>query len=338
MLNKLVLHRNYLQTIKEIQSFATPDPHQNIPTEQEIHFSDLIVQNAQLVPCEKMEKIKCLPYQIEDGVFKNRHIAAYDESFMNYACLEGIAYFTSHSMVLLGEQAYAPICYLTANFYTRSQTLNTKLKTIRVINNPEREFNKDYNIDKVEFLKKNVPDGVVLLIDGPIIGGDYYTFMTEAIEEFHKRDVIPIFFVKNSQSNLVTENIKDFVGKYNSDMHWAYNYLKPGERTSFFLYYDKYNDANSKVFCYLRAFNVGPQRIEIHSKTYDIYKDIMSDVINMVYYLILVQGDQHNPQVRPIAIAEKYAREILRMINVAKIMKASGLMPTMNQERFGYDG
>lgn len=335
MLNKIVLHKNYLQTIKEIHSFATPDPQQTIPVEQGIRLSDLIIQNAQLVPCEKMEKIRCVPAQLENGIFKKRYIAAYDESFMNFACLEGIAYFTCHAMVLLGDEAYAPICYLTANFYTRSKSLNTKLKTIRVIENPEREFNKDYNIDKVEFLKENAPDGVILLIDGPIIGGDYYTYVTEAIDEFHKRDIIPIFFVKNSTSNLVTENIKDLAGKYNSDMHWAYNYLKPGERTSFFLYRDTYNTANSKVFSYLRAFNVGPQRIEMHYTTYNRYKDILPGLLNMVFYLILVQGDQHNPQVRPVAVAEKYAREVLRMINVAKIMRASGLMPTMNQERFG---
>ena len=43
-----------------------------------------------------------------------------------------------------------------------------------------------------------------------------------------KKNVIPIFVVKNSNSNMVTENIPELKGKFNSDMHWAYTFQKAG--------------------------------------------------------------------------------------------------------------
>jgi hypothetical protein len=52
--------------------------------------------------------------------------------------------------------------------------------------------------------------------------------------------------------------------------------------------------------------------------------------------LLLVQGDFKNPQIRSISIAEKYARATLKLMNVNQIMKKSGIVPTMNQERFGW--
>ena len=61
----------------------------------------------------------------------------------------------------------------------------------------------------------------------------------------------------------------------------------------------------------------------------------MNDIIDMVYYLLLVQGDRNNPQVRPIAIAEKYARDVKHLFDITKMLKETGIKATMNQERFG---
>lgn len=58
--------------------------------------------------------------------------------------------------------------------------------------------------------------------------------------------------------------------------------------------------------------------------------------MDLVYYLLLVQGDLKNPQIRPIAIAEKYARKTLQLIDINKLTYGSGLIPTMNQDRFGW--
>ena len=62
----------------------------------------------------------------------------------------------------------------------------------------------------------------------------------------------------------------------------------------------------------------------------------MDEIMDLIYYLLLVQGDLRNPQVRPIAIAEKYARETIHLVDINKLTRDSGLIPTMNQERFGW--
>ena len=57
--------------------------------------------------------------------------------------------------------------------------------------------------------------------------------------------------------------------------------------------------------------------------------------LDCIYFAILAQGDLKNPQVRPVAIAERYARETVKFLDANSIMKNSSLMPTMNQARFG---
>ena len=155
--------------------------------------------------------------------------------------------------------------------------------------------------------------------------------------EILKMNTIPIFIVKNSNSNLVTESIPDLRKKFNSDMHWAFTLLDPGFRTNFYRYEDIHNKDFSKIFCYLKSFNVSPQRIEFHVKTFEKYQDILNEMMHLIYYLVLVQGNLKNPQVRSIAIAEKFARETLNLFDMRNLMKSLGLTPTMNQER-GFGG
>lgn len=83
----------------------------------------------------------------------------------------------------------------------------------------------------------------------------------------------------------------------------------------------------------MKPFNVSPQRIEIHPSTYEMYKKEVYTITDLIYYLILVQGVLKNPQVRPIAIAEKYAREVKKLYNINQILKFSQLEPTINQAR-----
>jgi hypothetical protein len=70
--------------------------------------------------------------------------------------------------------------------------------------------------------------------------------------------------------------------------------------------------------------------------TYSKYSSHVNDFFNLAYYLLLAQGDLRNPQPRSIAIAEKYARTTLRLINFEQMMKDVGITPTMNQERFAW--
>jgi len=148
-----------------------------------------------------------------------------------------------------------------------------------------------------------------------------------------ERNIIPIFIVKNSNSNLVTDYVPSLKGKFNSDMHWAYTTLQPGTRTNFFVYEDSVNSEFSKIFCYLKTFDISPQRVEFHPRTYKKYQGIMEEMMHLIYYLVLVQGDLKNPQLRSIAIAEKFARETLDLFDMSNLMKTLGLVPTMNQER-----
>jgi len=59
----------------------------------------------------------------------------------------------------------------------------------------------------------------------------------------------------------------------------------------------------------------------------------MAELMNLVYYLMLIQGDYRNPQARTIAIAEKYARATLKLIHMRRLMN-SLVTPTINQDRF----
>jgi hypothetical protein len=160
--------------------------------------------------------------------------------------------------------------------------------------------------------------------------------MGRLLEELHNKNVFPVFFVKNSDSNLVVDNLSSIKNRFNSDLHWSYNFLKPGERTNFFRYTDKVNPKNTKLFCYIKPFDhISPQRIEIHPDTYSRYIDYIEEIFDLIYYLMLVQGDKSNPQIRPIAIAEKYAREMIKTVNIRPLLKNTSLVSTIDQERFG---
>ncbi len=194
----------------------------------------------------------------------------------------------------------------------------------------------DYIKDRIEFLVEYTPDGSVLFIDGPLIAGDVYVRMIGAMDTFHEKNLFPAFFIKNSNSNLVTDNTSGLRGKYNSDLHWANVLLKPGQRSSFFKYVDVNNPRNAKVFCYFKTFRSSPLRIEFHLDTYEREQDRIPSIMDLVHYYGLVQGDARNPQIRPIAIAEKFARATLKLVDFDRIMRTAGATPTINQERFAW--
>ena len=119
-------------------------------------------------------------------------------------------------------------------------------------------------------------------------------------------------------------------------MHWAYSNLNKGNRSAFFIYRDLKNPRNARIFCYLKAFDTSPLRVEFHPITFEKYKPMIQDILDMIYYFLLLHGDSKNPQIRPIAIAEKYARETIHLFDLEEIVRSSGLTPTVNQERFGW--
>lgn len=332
--NKLIIHPQFEDTLKEVSSMTV-----SLPNYQEkIGYSldELTFTNGELViPVDKIDRVRLSPEKGIKMLERRTFIAAYDESISKFDSLEGSAFFTSHSLSLMDKFNYIPVNYITFYFYTKSQEIVKKSKYIKLSYEPEIDSKKDYILDRIAFLERAMPKYSLLLIDGPLIGGDVYTYMIRSIEIFHKKEIIPIFIVKNSTSNLVTDNVEELQNKYNSDMHWSYNFLAQGERTSFFTYQDRINPKNAKIFCYLKTFNLSPQRVEMHVETFYKYQELIPDIMDLIYYLIIVQGDPLNPQVRLIAIAELYARETLKLININKIIKEVGITPTMNQIRFG---
>ena len=332
-IKKLIVPNAFKETVKEIKKINISIPF--IPSSIELNFSNYIFPpNGELVSVIDEIKVEDLNSQVGEQIaHEGRQIAAYDESINKFSALEGTAYLTSHSMTIVGEGDFIPINLLTLYFYTRSKSITDKCHFVKHSENPEMDSKKDYIKDKIGLLEEYAPNQSILLIDGPLIGGDVYTFMIQAIKKFLGKDVISLFFVKNSSSNLATDNLGDLKYKFNSDMHWAYKILKSGQRTNFFRYVDRNNPKNAKVFCYLKAFNLSPQRVEFHIDTYNRYVEEIPQLMDLVYYLTLVQGDMKNPQLRPISIAEKYARETLKLVDINNLMRTVGLNPTMNQER-----
>jgi hypothetical protein len=335
--NKLFFHPLFNDTIAEINRLNVQLPANPSDMEMDFHL-DTYPQNGGLV--SKVEDIKSYKLNDKNGEkFAQSEIilCAYDESINNYLGLEGIAYLTSHSLIVHYKEEYLPLNFLTFYFYTRAEIYSKESNVIKYSTNIEVDSKKDYVNDRNKFIINNTPNNSILFIDGPLFGGNLNAQAFQLNEKLLEKNIIPLFFVKNSYSSLATDHIEELKGKYNSDLHWAYNSLGIGERTNLFKYTDEYNKKDySKVFFYIKIFNISPQRVEFHTRTYEKYWAKMPELFDLIYYLLLVQGDLKNPQIRSISIAEKYARATLKLINVNQVMKKSGIVPTMNQERFGW--
>ena len=66
-----------------------------------------------------------------------------------------------------------------------------------------------------------------------------------------------------------------------------------------------------------------------------MYPESIERIMELILYLLLVQGIKANPQLRPIAIAEAYARAVLKFIDINKYFEEAKITPTLNQIRFG---
>ena len=338
-LNKLLIHPAFKETIAEIKKFNPKITKTSI--NEQISYDLNEGGDGIIEMIEKEEKYVLKPVSLEKLAVEGNNILAYDESINKFACLEGNAVMTSHSLIMLGKTDYVPSCFITFYFYTHSQTYSKNSKFIKYSIEAEVDSKRDYLDNRTKFILDVVPESSLLLIDGPLLGSQSSGYTIKMNAELLKKDIFPIFFVKNSSSNLVIDNHPSLKGKYNSDMDWSFKFLKVGERTALFRYKEMGDDrtgnpSHIKVFCYMKVHDISPVRIEFHPETLKKYAEEIDNVLNTIYYLILVQGDLKNPQVRPIAIAEKYARETLKLFDIDKLMREAGVVPTMNQERFAW--
>lgn len=339
--NKFILHPQFKSRIDSIKKeIELPLTSSTIVLSND---DQLIKTHGNLSIIKEIAKIKL---NLDKGreYYSNFNFLAYDESIEKFQALEGSGYLTCHSLIFLDEDDYLASNCLSFAFYTRSKILLEKNGTLRdarkeLINcdkdedSIESAFNRDYANERAKFILKNCPNNAVLIIDGPLIGKQMSDYTVELNQKLIEKSVIPIFIVKNSSSNLVTDNILNLRGNYNSDMHWASKYLSKGERTNFFLYQDSNNKNFSKIFCYLKPFDASPQRIEIHPTTFHGREDLIEKLMDVFYFFFVAQGDLKNSQVRPVAIAEMYARESKKMYDINKILRESKMQPTMNQKR-----
>ncbi len=290
------------------------------------------------VKVEKIDNVDKWKLNSRNGQKKQEQykLCAYDESLVKIPSLEGNGFFISHSLITMSEDRYVPLIYLTFNFYTRSKDVSDGNNALKLTTKPfEFESKIDYINDRKNVLSKYTPDSSILFIDGPLIGGQITEYNMQLNAELFKRKIFPIYFVKNSDSSLITDNFPSLSGKYNSDFEWAFKILKPGERTGLF----KYNDLvgnKKKIFSYVKAFATPPCRIEFDQMTYLNLRNSIDEIFDIIYYLLLAQGNPRNPQVRPIVIAEMYAREALKVIDFDNIIHQTGITPTMNYTRFGW--
>ncbi len=266
---------------------------------------------------------------------KSTLISAYDESIAYYSSLEGKVAYISHSLVTMFNNQYYPLNRLNLIFCTKSGLVWNRIPGSILASRWDVDTTISVEIakQKKNFLIENAVPNSIILIDGPFLAGDGSFTFYSAINNFIEKNIIPIFIVKNSYATLLVDNLSDLKGNYNSDLHYANEVLEEGTRTPFFKYVS--NQGNkSKVFCYLKhKNNYSPIRVEIPTPVFDKNRQSIEDVMDMIYYLIAVQGSSVNPQVRPIAIAEKYARETLNLINVNKDTIQMKLTATMNEQR-----
>jgi len=332
--SKLIFQENYKEKIADLKKIK-PTIISN-PIQEDPNYS--LLDYTIGYKLEAIENIASHRLNAKDGLEEARKviILGYDESKIKFLALEGTAFFTTHTLVIVGNDDYLPITLFTINFYTKSKKLVEKSSFIRYSENPSIDSELDYIAERNEFLSFWGEKNSIMFIDGPFIGGNITSYNLNLIDNLLQKNIIPIFFVKNSTSNLVVNNIPELKGNFNSDLHWLHHFLESGTRSNIFKYTDEHNSANSKIFFYIKTLrNISPQRVEMHPKVFSLIEDHFPEMINLIYYLLLVHGERSNLQIRPIAIAEMFSRESMRLTNFTKMFNSMQFIPTMNQIRFG---
>jgi hypothetical protein len=306
-----------------------------IPSELSSQIPDLSTSYSSTVCClENSEETHEIKPECNE-LMKEWDIFAYDESVQDYRALEGDLLFCSSSTIKI-ENEYRFNLSVSPYFLTGMKKFkNSAGEDIRYSENTAEERNLILTNAKTGSILASVEHHSIILIDGPLLGGNVSSYVEKMDQELREKDCIPLYFVKNSDSKLVVATNKKLSNEFNSDFHWAACRLNSGSRSPFFRYTEELVSRHSKVFTYMKALYGFPERLEMHPKTYEKYYSLMPSLMSLLAYFYLVQGDRSNPQVRPIAIAEKYAREGIRILNIPVLLNRLGFRPTINQIRFG---
>jgi hypothetical protein len=270
---------------------------------------------------------------LSENLKQSKILSAYDESILELNSLEGKVRCTVHNSVIQNEEEYIPAAYVTLKFFTKSNLISGKATEFSDIIKSEdiaSDLAKEYVKERAFFLSKAAPSNSLIFIDGSIFSGASTSGNFVLIDYLLSKNCRPVFFVKNSESTIITERF-DFARGYNSDLHWAFVNLKPGNVSPVFAYTSK--EGRSKAMCFMKVFeNRSPVRIEFPLKAFEEgwYGD---DVFDLIYYQYLANGSPNNMQPRIIQVSEMYAREILKSTNLYKEIERMGLTKSMNEER-----
>jgi hypothetical protein len=183
-------------------------------------------------------------------------------------------------------------------------------------------------------LKEYLPETSLVFIDGAIFSGANTSYNFKMCDDFKARDITPLFFVKNSESELVKLSF-DFANEYNNDLHWANSVLNTRQRSKVFHYISDGDLNRSMIFTYVKIFeNRSPIRIEMPYSNYCSLKLEFNELLDFVCYQYFANGSLSNIQPRIIQIAEQYAREILKSTGIYQEVEKLGLTKIMNEVRF----
>jgi hypothetical protein len=260
-------------------------------------------------------------------------LSAYDESILELNSLEGKVRCITHCCLIQANNEYIPSAYVSLKFFTKSNIIEAKATAYSDViktDDLSKSINDEYIKERAYFLSKAAPKGSLIFIDGSMFSGASTAGNFVLIENLLKSNCRPIFFVKNSESTIITENF-DFAKGYNSDLHWAYSTLNVGEYSQVFSYQSP--DGREKAMCFLKIFNNrSPVRIEFPLREFEqgFYPD---DILEIIYYQYLANGSSNNVQPRIIQIAEIYAREVLMSTNLYTEIERMGLTKSMNETR-----
>ena len=224
-------------------------------------------------------------------------LSAYDESILELNSLEGKVRCIAHSAVMQTEEEFIPAGYVTLKFYTKSNLItakSTEFSDIIISNDINSEQTKEYVKEREYFLSKAAPNNSLMFIDGPMFSGAATSGNFSLIADLLAKKCRPIFFVKNSESTIITERF-DFAKGYNSDLHWAYSNLKEKEISHVFAYTSK--EGRSKAMCFMKIYkNRSPVRIEFPLKEFEEgwYDE---DVFDQIYYQFPLNSWQEHYQI-----------------------------------------
>ena len=121
LLNTLMVHPDFYEILSSLNKEKIVFPSQNEISSIDL-TTEIISDNGKLSLCGDFSTINLDPKNGE--IFSDKvKLLGYDESFIKYPALEGVGYFTSHSLVLHDLVDYIPSNFITLYFYTRSNLL-----------------------------------------------------------------------------------------------------------------------------------------------------------------------------------------------------------------------